>query len=67
VTVAEWVFLRVLYDCDWVAPSRLVGEIGMTKGAISKLADRLLDKELVQREANVVLRRSSGRSLRGTN
>ena len=52
VTVAEWVFLRVLYDFDWVAPSRLAAEIGMTKGAISKLADRLLEKELVQREAN---------------
>jgi MarR family transcriptional regulator, lower aerobic nicotinate degradation pathway regulator len=52
VTVAEWVFLRVLYDFDWVAPSRLAEGIGMTKGAISKLADRLLEKELVQREAN---------------
>jgi DNA-binding MarR family transcriptional regulator len=52
VTVAEWVFLRVLYDADWVAPSMLAGHMGMTKGAISKLADRLLEKHLVEREAN---------------
>src|SRR5919201_1941973 len=49
VTVAEWVFLRVLYDADWVAPSLLAEHMGMTKGAISKLADRLLEKDLVQR------------------
>lgn len=52
VTVAEWVFLRVLYDADWVAPSRLAAHLGMTRGAISKLADRLLEKALVRWEAN---------------
>lgn len=52
VTVAEWVFLRVLYDADWVAPSTLAEHMRMTKGAISKLADRLLEKHLVHREAN---------------
>jgi DNA-binding MarR family transcriptional regulator len=52
VTVAEWVFLRVLYGADWVAPSRLAEHMGMTKGAISKLAERLLEKDLVQREAH---------------
>jgi DNA-binding MarR family transcriptional regulator len=52
VTVAEWVFLRVLYDADWVAPSLLAQHMGMTKGAISRLADRLLEKDLVHREEN---------------
>jgi DNA-binding MarR family transcriptional regulator len=52
VTVAEWVFLRVLYDGDWVAPSRLAEDMGMTRGAISKLADRLLEKNLVRRAEN---------------
>lgn len=52
VTVAEWVFLRVLYDADWVAPSSVAQHMGMTRGAISKLADRLLQKGLVQRQAN---------------
>lgn len=52
VTVAEWVLLRALYDTDWIAPSRLAAHMGMTRGAISKLADRLLEKNLIQREAN---------------
>ncbi|WP_044562745.1 MarR family winged helix-turn-helix transcriptional regulator [Azospirillum sp. B4] len=52
VTVAEWVFLRVLFDGDGMAPSALAARMGMTKGAISKLADRLVDKDLVTRTAN---------------
>lgn len=52
MTVAEWAFLRVLYDADWVAPSNVAQHMGMTRGAISKLADRLLQKGLVQRQAN---------------
>lgn len=52
VTVAEWVFLRALYDVEPVAPSLLAEKMGMTKGAISKLADRLIDKDLVERQPN---------------
>lgn len=52
VTVAEWVFLRALYDVACVAPSRLADDLGMTRGAISKLADRLLEKRLIERAAN---------------
>lgn len=52
VTVAEWVFLRVLYDVDRIAPSLLAERMGMTRGAISKLADRLLEKNLIIRQAN---------------
>jgi DNA-binding MarR family transcriptional regulator len=52
VTVAEWVFLRVLFDEEGLAPSLLAERMGMTKGAISKLADRLVDKGLVLRVAN---------------
>lgn len=51
VTVAEWVFLRELYDAEPVAPARLAGRMGMTRGAISKLADRLLAKALIERRA----------------
>jgi len=49
VTVAEWVVLRELYECDAMAPSALAEKIGMTRGAISKLGDRLLAKALVTR------------------
>lgn len=49
VTVAEWVVLRELYECDAMVPSTLAGKIGMTRGAVSKLADRLEAKALVKR------------------
>jgi DNA-binding MarR family transcriptional regulator len=47
VTVAEWVVLRELYEHDTVAPSKVAFELRMTRGAISKLVDRLCGKGLV--------------------
>lgn len=52
VTVAEWVVMRELLDVDAMAPSRLAERIGMTRGAITKLADRLIAKDLVTRAAD---------------
>ncbi|HEX2527941.1 MAG TPA: MarR family transcriptional regulator [Geminicoccus sp.] len=52
VTVAEWVVLRELYDQDSVVPSMLAERLGMTRGAISKLVDRLVDKELVAKSVD---------------
>jgi DNA-binding MarR family transcriptional regulator len=52
VTVAEWVMLRSLYGGEAVAPSELARKMGMTRGAISKLADRLLEKGLIERTDN---------------
>lgn len=49
VTVAEWSFLRMLYDQDGTAPVALADQMSMTRGAISKLADRLVAKGLVAR------------------
>lgn len=49
VTVAEWAFLRTLYDHDAIGPSRLAERLGMTRGAISKLAVRLIAKRLIAR------------------
>lgn len=49
VTVAEWVMLRSLYGRMPEAPSRLADAMGMTRGAITKLADRLISKGLVVR------------------
>jgi DNA-binding MarR family transcriptional regulator len=57
VTVAEWVVLRELYD-DAAQPSALAARLGMTRGAISKLAERLASKALVRREAVAGDRRS---------
>ena len=52
VTVAEWVIMRALYGKEPIAPSRLADEMGMTRGAITKLADRLIEKSLIVRKAS---------------
>ena len=56
VTVAEWVVLRELYDSE-NAPSALADRLGMTRGAISKLADRLIAKDMIVRRATAGDRR----------
>lgn len=53
VTVAEWSLMRALYGKDPTPPSRLADEMGLTRGAITKLADRLIAKALVLREASL--------------
>ncbi|CAN2535564.1 MAG TPA: MarR family transcriptional regulator [Methylosinus sp.] len=52
VTVAEWGLMRILYGKEPSAPSRLADEMGLTRGAVTKLADRLVGKALVIREAS---------------
>ena len=47
VTVAEWVILRELFESDAVAPSDIAARVGLTRGAISKLCDRLAAKSLI--------------------
>lgn len=49
VTVAEWVILRDLFDTGETSPSCLAASSGLTRGAVSKLVDRLLHKGLVSR------------------
>ncbi|MFG1357756.1 MarR family winged helix-turn-helix transcriptional regulator [Xanthobacter pseudotagetidis] len=58
VTVAEWVLLRVLHGEPPTAPSRLADRLGLTRGAVSKLADRLLAKGLIVRAASESDRRA---------
>lgn len=48
VTVAEWVLLRTMFDLEPANPSQIARVLGMTRGAISKLADRLVAKRLAQ-------------------
>ncbi len=50
--MAEWVTMRALYGKDPMPPSRLAAEMGMTRGAITKLADRLIGKSLIVRETS---------------
>jgi DNA-binding MarR family transcriptional regulator len=49
VTVAEWVVLREMFDVETLAPSILSEKTGLTRGAISKLIERLRAKKLVTR------------------
>lgn len=63
VTVAEWVVLRELFDLRDIPPSVLADRLGMTRGAISKLADRLAAKELIERTPSTQDRRQQTLSL----
>ncbi|MCO5142346.1 MAG: MarR family transcriptional regulator [Oligoflexia bacterium] len=50
VTVAEWVILREMYGSgDKTSPSTVAEISGLTRGAVSKLITRLLEKNLVHR------------------
>jgi DNA-binding MarR family transcriptional regulator len=51
VTVAEWVILREMYGGDDTTSPSVVAELtGLTRGAVSKLISRLLEKSLVTRK-----------------
>lgn len=70
VTVAEWVVLRALFDSGAVNPSQIADKIGLTRGAISKLVDRLVAKgfvlcrtEKADRRYQTVTLSASGRKL----
>lgn len=63
VTVAEWSFMRALYDLEPTPPSVLAERMGMTKGAISKLSERLVAKGLVERAESRQDKRAHGLSL----
>ena len=70
VTVAEWVVMRALFDEGGMKPSVLAEKIGLTRGAVSKLVDRLATKKLIvvradprDGRAQVVALSASGRRL----
>lgn len=49
VTVAEWVLLREMLKSGPASPSHLADAVGMTRGAVSKLIERLCQKSLATR------------------
>lgn len=57
VKVSEWVVLRSLHGAEGVTPGALVRSLGMTKGAVSKLIDRLEERGLVTRAVSDLDRR----------
>ena len=58
VTVAEWVILREMYDKSEAISSSMIAELtGLTRGAVSKLVDRLVHKNLIIRTESTADRR----------
>lgn len=51
VTLAEWTVLQALYDAGAVPPSVLAEACGLTRGAVTRLVDRLRAKRLLVRAA----------------
>lgn len=51
VTVAEWALMREMLSHGPANPSQLAERLGMTRGAISKLIDRLAQKNLCERSS----------------
>lgn len=49
ITVAEWVVLREMFETMSMSPSMVAEAVGLTRGAVSKLVDRLVEKKLVTR------------------
>lgn len=56
-TVAEWVVLREMYGESQSSPGAIADRIGMTRGGVTKLIDRLLAKGLVTRHESAGDRR----------
>jgi DNA-binding MarR family transcriptional regulator len=58
ITVAQWNVLIALYQGDAATPLELATLIGIDTGAITRLADRLVAKELIDRATDPADRRS---------
>jgi DNA-binding MarR family transcriptional regulator len=50
-SVAEWVLLRELHERGQTAPGELADSLGLTRGAVSKIVDKLDAKGWIQMEA----------------
>jgi DNA-binding MarR family transcriptional regulator len=66
VTVAEWVVMREMFDDEEISPGVVAQRIGMTRGGVSKLVDRLVTKKLVTRRDRSDDRRFQSIALTGT-
>jgi DNA-binding MarR family transcriptional regulator len=50
-SVAEWVLLRQIHERGQTAPGELADSLGLTRGAVSKIVDKLEAKGWVRTEA----------------
>lgn len=56
-TVPEWVLLRTIAEQEEITPSEVADRIGMTRGGVSKIADKLVQRGLISRQGSSVDRR----------
>jgi DNA-binding MarR family transcriptional regulator len=63
LSVAEWVTLRLLYAQSEITPGELALRLGMTRGAVSKILDKLEEKSLTVSVRNPQDQRSQTLSL----
>lgn len=59
ISLSEWVALRSLFDTGASDPAALMRELGMTKGAVSKIITRLERKGLLLREICAIDKRAT--------
>lgn len=50
-SIAEWVLLRELHDRGQTSPGELADSLGLTRGAVSKIVDKLDAKGWIQTDA----------------
>lgn len=63
LTVVEWKLLRLLYGEPASCPSMLAAKLCVNSGTLTKVADKLLDKGLIERAEDPCDRRSRPLSL----
>lgn len=54
ISVAEWVALNQLATATGLTPATLAAAMGMTRGAISKILDKLSAKQLIARSVSAL-------------
>ncbi|PXX39656.1 MarR family winged helix-turn-helix transcriptional regulator [Undibacterium pigrum] len=59
VSLSEWVALRSLFDTGTSDPAALMRELGMTKGAVSKIITRLEQRGLLSRQISAADKRAT--------
>lgn len=50
ISPGEWLVLRTLFETSIKTPGEVAGYIGFSKGAISKIVDKLTEKNLIIRK-----------------
>lgn len=51
ISVAQWVTMRLIHGVDGVAPGQVAEKMGVTRGAVSKIVERLRLRGFVDRRA----------------